>query len=298
MNAFFARPGLAALCGLWLLSAPALHAAGQPVTIKELCLMLRGGYTGDEVLRETAGRPLLEPLDANAETALRAAGADARLLTALHTSHPALSGDEAAAARARQAQIDERNTESRDADRARLLAFHKQSAENHLAALRQTSFDQLATQLRGQLVECKEGGMQPYADSTLAGKKLFAFYCAALTNPQCSKFTPELIKFYRDFAPKHPEFEIVFLSQDMSGFNMENYMRQSGMPWPALAFDHRAAQPGLANLGKNGIPRLVLVAGSGQMVADSFVGDKYVGPQHVLDELTRLAAAGDAPAGQ
>ena len=72
-----------------LLAAPAgSRAAGQPVTVKDLCLMLRGGYTGDEVLRETAGRPLLEPIDATAEAALRAAGADAKLIAALKPPIP------------------------------------------------------------------------------------------------------------------------------------------------------------------------------------------------------------------
>ncbi len=95
--------------------------------------MLRGGYTGDEVLRETNGRPLLEPLDPDNEKLLLAAGADARLVNALRASHPALTDDQAAAARAQQAGIDARNTPARDAGRANLLAYYKQRADTHAA---------------------------------------------------------------------------------------------------------------------------------------------------------------------
>ena len=45
-------------------------------------------------------------------------------------------------------------------------------------------------------------------------------------------------------------------------------------------------------MGEGGIPRLVLVDGEGRLVSDSYVDGKYVGPQHVLDDLTRLAKAG------
>ena len=149
----------------------------------------------------------------------------------------------------------------------------------------------LSEQLRGQLVTLKDNGLQPYDATALAGKKLFVIYFASLANPQCAKFTPQLVKFYQDFAPKHPAFEVVFFSEDRSAFNMENAMRQGGMPWPALAFDQLAQQADLASLGKQVVPRLTLIDGAGRIVSDSVVDDKYVGPQHVLDDLTHLANA-------
>lgn len=292
----FARPARLTPCFLLLLlwsilpTVPA-RAAGQPVTVKELCLMLRGGYTGDEVLRETTGRPLLEPLDATAETALRTAGADARLLAALKQTRRTLTDGEAAAARQRQADIDERNLQSRETGRANLLAFNQQAAENHPDTLPQASLDKFAGTLRGQLVACRDGQVGACGDEALAGKKLFALYYSALWCGPCRKFTPQLVEFYKKFAPAHPAFELVFISEDHSLFDMENYMRQDAMPWPALAFDHKARHPELAALGKKGIPRLLLIDGAGRIVSDSFVNDQYVGPQHVLDDLTRLADA-------
>ena len=300
MNAFFsrcARVGLLALCFLLLLLSPydvLRAAAGQPVTVKELCLMLRGGYTGDEVLHETAGRPLLEPIDADAEKLLHAAGADARLIAALKSTHPALTDDQAAAARAKQAAIDERNLASQIADRANLLAFHKQAAEAHQSSLKEQELGKLAGQLRGQLVTYKSGSFQPYDESTLVNKKLFALYFANQSNAQCRQFTPQLVQFYRDFAPKHLNFEVVFFSMDPTASEMEDNMRQNAMPWPALAFDREAVQTSLMDMGKQGVPRLMLIDGASRLVSDSFAGGKYVGPQHVLDDLKNLADAASA----
>ena len=125
MNAPFPRlarsAALALLCLLTSFTPAArVRAAGQPVTVKELCLMLRSGYTGDEVLRETSGRPLLEPLDDPNEKLLRAAGADTRLVDALRATHPALSADEAAAARQHAAVAAQRDALTRQIELARL----------------------------------------------------------------------------------------------------------------------------------------------------------------------------------
>jgi len=41
-----------------------------------------------------------------------------------------------------------------------------------------------------------------------------------------------------------------------------------------------------------GIPDLVVVDASGKVLADSFVGGKYVGPGRVLDDLSAIFARG------
>jgi nucleoredoxin len=47
-------------------------------------------------------------------------------------------------------------------------------------------------------------------------------------------------------------------------------------------------------LGK-GIPDLVIVDASGRVLADSFVGGKYVGPARVLDDLSAIFARAGSP---
>lgn len=284
----------ACLVGWGLPFGASLQAAptAKPVTVQELCLLLHGGYTGDEALRETAGRPLLEPLDANAEKTLRAAGADDRFLAALKTTRPALSDADAEAARQQQAAAAARDADGRAAYISRVAAANKQVVEAHLAARKQEAMGKLAERLRGQLVYLHSDQLQPYPEDTLAGKKLFAFYYAAGRSAPSRQFTPTLVKFYQDFAPKHAPFEVVFISEDRNAAELESTMRQGSMPWPALAFDQRAQEAELVKLGEAGVPRLLVIDGMGRMVSDSVVPGKGNDPQHVLDDLTKLAASG------
>lgn len=281
--------------GLCLLAAPhplGAAPAARPVTVPELCLLLHGGYTGDETLRETAGRPLLAPLDDDAEKTLRAAGADDHFIAALRASRPTLTDAEAEAARQQQATAAARDADGRAAYVSRVAAANKQALENRLAARQQEATGRLAERLRGQLVSLRSDQLQAYPEDLLAGKKLFAFYFAAGRSAPSRQFTPTLVKFYRDFAPRHPAFEVVFVSEDRNAAEMESTLRQESMPWPALAFDQRTRQAELVKLGQAGVPRLLVLDGTGRLVSDSVVEGKGNDPQHVLDDLTKLAAGG------
>lgn len=268
-------------------------AAPKPLTVPELTLLLHGGYTGAEVLRETAGRPLLTPLDDVSEKTLRTAGADQSLIDALKTSRHALSDAEAAAARQRQADLEAHATQTRAEYASRLVEANHQALLAHQIVRQQEALGTLAAQLNGKLVSFRDGSLHACTDNAQGQKKLFAFYFSASWCAPCRQFTPKLVQFYQDFAPKHPAFEVVLISEDKTAAAMENYMRQDAMPWPALAYDLRAGQPGLMKLAESGgIPRLVLVDGKGRLISDSYVDGKYVGPGHVLDDLVKLAAAG------
>ena len=281
-----------ALFCLWSTLAPAQAPAPKPLTVPEITLLLHGGYTGDEILRETAGRPLLAPLDAASEKALRDAGADQRFLDALKTDRHALSDTDAAAARQQQAVLAEREAQTRADYASRLMEANREALAAHLAVRKQAALGLMAAQLRGKLVSLHDGALHACDDNVEDSKKLFAFYFAAAASAPCRQFTPQLVRFYQDFAPKHPAFEVVLVSLDRSADSMEAVMRQDAVPFPALAFDQRASQPGIMKLAEGNPPRLVLVDGEGRLVADSYVDQKYVGPQHVLDELNKLAKAG------
>jgi hypothetical protein len=147
----------------------------------------------------------------------------------------------------------------------------------------------MANLVRGKLVVYRDQRMQSYDDSHLPEKKRFAFYFATLANPLCRKFTPQLVKFYAQYAPAHPDFEIIFVSKDYSSFEMEADVRAGPMPWPAFDYPQLSEEKDLLQLGDSILPRLLVVDGAGRVLVDSFVEGNYVGPQHVLDVLSQNA---------
>ncbi|MDF7824949.1 thioredoxin-like domain-containing protein [Pontiellaceae bacterium B12227] len=104
----------------------------------------------------------------------------------------------------------------------------------------------------------------------------------------CRSFTPQLVKFYNEHQGGHL-FQVLFISSDHSDAEMRNYMKETRMPWPVVLYHSEARKMLKLQYGGNGIPQLVLLDKKGAVLADSFKGKKYLGPQHVLNELdTRL----------
>lgn len=137
----------------------------------------------------------------------------------------------------------------------------------------------------GKLVRYAGARLEP---ANLGAARFVAIYYSASWCGPCRQFTPELVKAYRELKQQHPEFEVVFVSADRSAIDMLGYMREDAMPWPAVRYERRE-QPMLAYAGP-GIPCLVLVDATGKVLADSYRGDDYLGPQHVLAQTRRILA--------
>jgi nucleoredoxin len=105
-----------------------------------------------------------------------------------------------------------------------------------------------------------------------------------------------LVEYYNRVVAAHPEFEIVFISSDRSAPAMEEYMRDTQMPWPAVKFEKLAEKEALRRYAGDGIPCLVIVDEQGRVVSDSYNGKTYRGPDKVLADLDQLFAGGAAAA--
>jgi nucleoredoxin len=136
----------------------------------------------------------------------------------------------------------------------------------------------------------------PFDDEPLAKKKLIALYFSAHWCGPCRKFTPQLVEFYNRVAPQHPEFEIVFVSDDRSPTAMETYMRDAQMPWPAIDFAKLPGKQALKKYAGDGIPCLVLLDAGGKVISDTYAGKNRVGPEKVLTDLTSILANESAAA--
>jgi len=122
------------------------------------------------------------------------------------------------------------------------------------------------------------------AASGLLDTDYLLLYFSAHWCPPCRAFTPGFVEFYNTQGGGK-RFQAILVSRDKSEAKMLAYMRETRMPWPAVRFDSENAKTLEDTYSGNGIPRLVLVDPQGTVIADSFEGKKYVGPQHVLNYL-------------
>ena len=135
--------------------------------------------------------------------------------------------------------------------------------------------------LKGEKLKKDSVGINPDAE-------YYAIYYSAHWCPPCRTFTPNLSTFYDEMKPKHDNFEVIFVSSDRTEYAMEEYMNWGKMNYPALDFDKIKNTNEITRYSSKGIPRLVLVDRKGEVLSDSYVGEKYVGPYVVLKELNQL----------
>src|SRR6478609_4621245 len=83
-------------CDCWVVGGPA------PLTIKEVSLMLRSGYSSEAVLQELSKRKFADTLDSTAEEQLIKAGASKSLISTLESGVYQLSPAEIATEQQKQ----------------------------------------------------------------------------------------------------------------------------------------------------------------------------------------------------
>ena len=283
------RPLAALVCVL--LSILVARAAQLPLTIKEISLMLRSGYSSNAIMQELSIRYFAEKLDVEKEKTLLQAGASAELITALKSGRYSLSSEQMTIA---QQQIaDQTKRRAAEAERSRQFdsLYQSQMARERAAARPQApNANALRELVKGDLVSLRNGALGHFDDEELEKKKLIALYFSAHWCAPCRKFTPELVDYYNRVATQHPEFEIVFVSFDKSQFAMETYMREANMPWPAIDFQKLKGKDAIRKYAGDGIPCLVLVDATGKVISSTYAGAQYLGPAKVLGDLDAIFA--------
>jgi nucleoredoxin len=282
-----------ALAGLVcvLLSILVARAGQLPLTIKEISLMLRSGYSSNALMQELSTRHFAEKLDVEKEKTLIQVGASAELIAVLKSGTYSLSPEQMTLA---QRQIADQ-TKRRAAEAARSRQFdslyQSQIARERAAArLQSPNANAIRELVKGDLVSLRNGALGHFDDEVLEKKKLIAFYFSAHWCAPCRKFTPELVDYYNRVATQHPEFEIVFVSFDKSQFAMETYMREANMPWPAIDFPKLGGKEAIRKYAGDGIPCLVLVDATGKVISSTYAGAQYLGPAKVLGDLDAIFA--------
>lgn len=160
--------------------------------------------------------------------------------------------------------------------------------------LASTNAAPVAPTLKGDLVALAGKKAKRFDDTKLATTKYYAVYFSAHWCGPCRAFTPELVKWYKANKAANPHFELIFVSSDHTEKDMEKYMAEAEMPWPALAFNKKKSNKSLAPLAGSGIPSLVFLDADGKVLSNSYEGSKYVGPNKVLADIDTTLKANPA----
>ncbi|CAE7353140.1 NGLY1 [Symbiodinium sp. CCMP2456] len=122
-------------------------------------------------------------------------------------------------------------------------------------------------------------GTSQVATSSLQGG-VVALYFSAGWCPPCKGFTPQFRKVYEHAKSKNRALDVVFVSSDRDEISFREYFAK--MPWHALPFADRQRQQQLsAHFGIRGIPSVVLLNSSGQLL-DASARGKVMEPGFVL----------------
>ncbi len=144
------------------------------------------------------------------------------------------------------------------------------------------------SELEPKLISAKGEKAVPFKKEG-ASPKYTAIYYSAHWCPPCRAFTPELVKWYNGFQPKHKDFQLVFVSSDKDEAAMLGYMTEMKMPWPALKFGEKK-ETAVAKYAASGIPYLVLVDETGKDLT-SKAENEWQPPQGILKKIEEIVGA-------
>lgn len=272
-----------ALCFLLFL-LPAF-ALAQPMTEKDIALLLRMGVPEAEILQQLQKRRFSAPVDVEMEADLRAGGASANLLAVLKSGKLVVSEKERTlAARNNQEQLTA--GAARDREEGAIAETRRKQAA--WLAEKASTRDRMVRLLEGRLVRLQGSELRPFSSDELRETRIFAFYYAGGWCPACRKLTPQLIEWYRRAKAEHPGFELIWVTNDRSEITMTEYLRKTQMPWPAVRFDK--ADQAVRQFAGDGIPWLVAVSDSGKPLTTNGVTRQYLDPAKVIEGIDFLLA--------
>lgn len=97
----------------------------------------------------------------------------------------------------------------------------------------------------------------------LQGKAVGIYFSAHWCGP-CRAFTPKLVEYRNANKDK---FEVVFVSSDRTPEAQVDYMKETGMEWPAVKLEDEATKELKKKYEVRGIPTLVILKSTGEFLS-------------------------------
>jgi thiol-disulfide isomerase/thioredoxin len=231
--------------------------ASDPMTFKEIAMLLRNGEQPQFIIEDTSRRKLLQPLTPQEETSLASLGAAPALLNALRSPAMIATPQEAADYNAR-------------VQRQKITALQQQQQER-IAQAAVKALSPPATQPRAKSpvneMTCKPLDLKfTAADGSqvdlarLRGKVVLIDFWATWCGP-CMGEVPNVVAAYKKYHDKG--FEIIGISLDKNKEAMLRITSQKEMTWPQY-FDGKGWSNEISSSFQiHGIPSMWLVNKSG-----------------------------------
>jgi thiol-disulfide isomerase/thioredoxin len=181
-------------------------ASPQPLSNKEIALMLRSGYSSESVLLKSPAAARLKRSIRRPGKSLLEFRASPQLIAALESDAYAVS-----VFRGRKSEAATGRCSPRVASRSpqRTQRPTQPRRTRRLASLNLPPRPSFMRGLRDKLIVFRDGTISRADEAGLENKKLIALYFSAHWCGPCRKFTPQLVEYYNKVAPQHPEFEII-----------------------------------------------------------------------------------------
>ena len=248
--------------------------------------MARSGYSDEEIIAEVGRRHFAAAIDATAEQAMFNGGASKALIEKLKAGNFVLTAEQQVylmrlATQQRAAAMEREQSESAMLQRQRDDAAALANSAN--------ARDNIQRLLDGRLVRLQASEIVPYSASNLRDVRMYAFYYSAGWCGPCRKTTPELAAWYRKTKAAHPEFELIFVSNDKSDITFADYMRKNAMPWPAVRFSD-VRDPAVNQFAGKSIPWLAVVSRAGAALTKNAAGGEYSEPGQIMQAVDTFLA--------
>lgn len=141
--------------------------------------------------------------------------------------------------------------------------------------------------LEPNLVILKGSSIEPAAAGCLNKVRYLVIYFASISDGPCRRMTPALKEFYLQKKAEGAPFEMVLVSQDSNAGEMESFIKEHQLPWPALKWDEVITANDINKYAGGNLPGLVLIDADGEFITSSTQNGHYMGPSVVLEEINK-----------
>ena len=151
----------------------------------------------------------------------------------------------------------------------RLLAVQRQ-AEEKIAVEQKAKADEIrakgrvVVELEGKLINSQTGQPEPLDPQSLP--RYFVFLRGQSSCPITRQFAPTFVKYCAQMKPKHPEFEVIYLTvEDVP--EMEKFAKELGFSWRTVTYEN-TTMPSVNPSIDGRLPQLIVMDRDGRVLAN------------------------------